>query len=90
MYHEQMDHPVVVLWNVSTVSSGYMVFGYMVFLAIWSDFCWSHLLINLFDIVTIFPTPKRQFQYLLPYCLVTSVLVSKFIGYCDYFALVPR
>ena len=44
MYHEQMDHPVVVLWNVSTVSSGYMVFGYMVFLAIWSDYCWSHSL----------------------------------------------
>ena len=30
--------------NVYTVSSGYMVFGYMVFSAIWSDFCWSHLL----------------------------------------------
>ena len=28
----------------SAFSSGYMVFGHMIFSAIWSDFCWSHLL----------------------------------------------
>ena len=42
-----------------------------------------HLLVFLLDIVTIFPIPKSQFQY----CSLIALwlLVSKFIGYCDYF-----
>ena len=37
-------HTCWLLQESITVSPGYMVFGYMVFSAIWSDFCWSHLL----------------------------------------------
>ena len=47
-----------------------------------------HLLVFFFDIVTIFPIPKSQFQY----CSVIALwhLVSVLIGYCDYFGHVPR
>ena len=56
--------------------------------AIFIRYCDYHLVTRILDITTIFPDSQSQFQH--RGLIALRLLVSVFIGYCDYFALVPR